>query len=79
MLALLNTHTHTHKHTQVDDQEEEEEIGEEEEHNSDDDDVVVQGSYVFRKKAGTIMVNGFEAAIGEGGILTEVCVCVLVR
>lgn len=51
----------------VDDEEEEESEEEEEEELVHGD-----GSYVFRRKAGTISVSGFEAAIGEGGILSEV-------
>ena len=47
-------------------------IGGEEEEEEEEEEMIVQGSYVFRKKAGTITVSGFEAPIGEGGILTEV-------
>lgn len=48
--------------------------GEKEEGEEEEEELITHanGSYVFRRKAGTISVSGFEAAIGEGGILSEV-------
>lgn len=54
-------------------EDEEEEASEEESEEEEEELVHGDGSYVFRRKAGTISVSGFEAAIGEGGILSEVC------
>ena len=48
---------------------------EEEESSEEEEEELVHGgagAYVFRRKAGTISVSGFDAAIGEGGILSEV-------